>query len=104
MITRLVKLSIRPESASGFETIFYNTQALIEGFEGCQKTNLFKVAGAESQYFTISYWNSEESLENYRASELFKNVWSTVKPLFSAKAEAWTLNGVIPQDSIQLPA
>ena len=100
MITRLVKLTIRPESAAGFETIFYGTQALIEGFEGCQKTNLFKVAGKESQYFTISYWNSEENLESYRASELFKNVWSTVKPLFAAKAEAWTLNGVIPHNII----
>ena len=98
MITRLVKLTIRPDSAAEFEAIFYRTQALIENFQGCQKTNLFRVAGTESQYFTISYWNNEESLESYRASELFRNVWSTVKPLFSSKAEAWTLNGVIPQN------
>ena len=98
MITRLVKLSIHPDSASTFEAIFYRTKALIENFEGCQQTNLFKVSGRESQYFTISYWSSKESLENYRASELFKNVWSTVKPLFSSKAEAWTLEGAVPYD------
>ena len=100
MITRLVKLSIQPEKASEFESVFYKTQSFIEAFDGCQKTNLFKVAGTESQYFTISYWNSEVCLENYRSSELFKNVWSTVKPLFSSRAEAWTLNGVIPQDIV----
>ena len=96
MITRLVKLSLQPDKARQFEALFYQTQALIEGFEGCHKTNLFKVADNDSQYFTISYWNTEQDLENYRASTLFKNVWSQVKPLFSAKAEAWTLNGVTP--------
>lgn len=96
MITRLVKLSLQQDKCEEFETIFYNTQSLIENFEGCQTTKLFKVSGSQSQYFTISYWLSEEHLENYRNSALFKNVWSTVKPLFAEKAEAWTLNGVIP--------
>ena len=102
MITRLVKLSIRPDEAAEFEAIFHRSQALIEAFDGCQKTNLFKVADAGSQYFTISYWNTTECLENYRSSTLFREVWSTVKPLFSARAEAWTLKGVIPQDISQL--
>ena len=96
MITRLVKLSLHPGKAAEFEALFYQSQPLIENFEGCQKTNLFKVAGTEAQYFTISYWSSEQELENYRRSELFKNVWSKVKPLFSEKAAAWTLNGVSP--------
>ena len=96
MITRLVKLNLQADKAVEFEALFYQTQALIEDFEGCQKTNLFKVTGQASQYFTISYWNTEQDLENYRTSGLFKNVWSQVKPLFSEKAEAWTLNGVIP--------
>ena len=100
MITRLVKLTLQPDKASQFEAIFYNTQSLIENSAGCRKTSLFKVAGAESQYFTISYWNSEQNLQDYRASDLFRNVWSTVKPLFSAKAEAWTLNGTIPAQDL----
>ena len=96
MITRLVKLSLQPEKAESFESIFYQTQSLIESFEGCQQTNLFKVAGTPYQYFTISYWQTEQDLENYRQSTLFKNVWAQVKPLFSAKAEAFTLEGVFP--------
>lgn len=96
MITRLVKLSLQPEKAKEFESIFYQTQSLIESFDGCHKTNLFKVSGTQSQYFTISYWESEMDLNNYRDSTLFKNVWAQVKPLFSEKAQAYTLNGVIP--------
>lgn len=96
MITRLVKLSLQVDKASQFEALFYQTQTLIEEFEGCHKTNLFKVSGSTSQYFTISYWNTEQDLENYRNSQLFRNVWSQVKPLFSEKAEAWTLQGTTP--------
>jgi len=96
MITRLVKLSLKADKASEFEKLFYQTQALIEGFEGCHTTNLFKISGSASQYFTISYWNTEQDLENYRMSNLFKNVWSQVKPLFAENAEAWTLQGTIP--------
>ena len=96
MITRLVKLSLQIEKAAEFETLFYQSQEQIENFNGCQKTNLFRSAGSQGQYFTISYWDTEQDLENYRATPLFKDVWSRVKPLFSAKAEAWTLNGVIP--------
>ena len=93
MITRLVKLSLQAEKADEFEGLFNQSQALIQDFEGCYSTQLFKVSGSTAQYFTISYWNSEQDLENYRKSDLFRNVWSQVKPLFSAKAEAWSLQG-----------
>jgi heme-degrading monooxygenase HmoA len=96
MITRLVKLTLQPDKAAEFEHLFYQSQPLIEKFEGCQKTDLFKVSGSNAGYFTISYWHSEQELENYRNSELFKEVWSKVKPLFSKKADAWTLNSVTP--------
>ena len=96
MITRLVKLNLQPAKAEEFEMVFSQTQKLIENFDGCQKTNLFKVAGTESEYFTISYWDSEQELENYRTSDLFRSVWSKVKPLFAEKAAAWTLNEVTP--------
>jgi heme-degrading monooxygenase HmoA len=96
MITRLVKLSLQQAKAAEFEILFYQTQPLIENFEGCQKTNLLKVEDAEDQYFTISYWDTKQHLENYRNSELFKSVWSKVKPLFSQRAAAWTLNDLFP--------
>ena len=41
--------------------------------------------------FTYSLWKSEDALNNYRDSELFRGVWSTIKPWFGEKAEAWTV-------------
>jgi heme-degrading monooxygenase HmoA len=49
----------------------------------------------ECTFFTISHWNSEDDLESYRNSYLFKNIWSKVKPLFAKKAEAWSLSTII---------
>ena len=95
MITRLVKLSLEPSKAAEFEAIFKESQQLIQNFKGCQKTDLFKVSGSQAEFFTISYWDNEQHLDNYRNSELFKSVWAKVKPLFADKAAAWTLNEVI---------
>ena len=58
MITRLVKLNLKPDKAEEFELVFNQNKPLIDSFEGCQTTNLFKISGADSQYFTISYWES----------------------------------------------
>jgi heme-degrading monooxygenase HmoA len=41
-------------------------------------------------YFTYSIWDSEEDLELYLRSDLFKMTWQSVKPLFAAKAKAWS--------------
>jgi heme-degrading monooxygenase HmoA len=43
-------------------------------------------------FFTYSHWESVEALENYRHSELFRTTWTKAKPLFAAKAEAWSTN------------
>jgi len=46
-------------------------------------------------FFTYSYWNDESDLENYRKSELFKNIWSATKKNFSAKPEAWSVHKLV---------
>jgi len=46
-------------------------------------------------FFTYSYWKTEEDLENFRKSDLFKNVWSKTKPFFNAKPEAWSVDKVV---------
>ncbi|MEO8795111.1 MAG: antibiotic biosynthesis monooxygenase family protein [Daejeonella sp.] len=95
MITRIVKLSFPAENYSEFEDIFYTSKPLIDQFEGCESTNLFQDLNTPDLYFTISYWNSEADLENYRKSDLFKSTWAKVKPLFNKKAEAWSLQGKV---------
>jgi len=92
MITRIVKLTFKPESVQGFKEIFYASQKQILAFEGCIRVDLMNDINNECTFFTLSYWTSEEDLDNYRHSYLFINTWSKVKPLFSEKAEAWSLS------------
>ncbi|HEY1061931.1 MAG TPA: antibiotic biosynthesis monooxygenase family protein [Daejeonella sp.] len=91
MITRVVKMTFKPESIQAFKEIFYASQKLIGSFEGCNRVDLMRDMNNECVFFTLSYWDSEEDLNSYRQSYLFKNTWSKVKPLFSEKAEAWSL-------------
>ena len=39
---------------------------------------------------TYSHWESEEALNKYRDSELFKSVWSFTKALFAEKPQAFS--------------
>jgi heme-degrading monooxygenase HmoA len=41
--------------------------------------------------FTYSQWDSEESLNAYRQTELFVQTWKRTKTLFQEKAEAWSV-------------
>ena len=43
-------------------------------------------------FFTYSYWNDEQDLENYRKSELFKTVWAKTKMFFNDKPLAWSVD------------
>jgi hypothetical protein len=68
------------------------SQKLILAFDGCIRLELLKDISNDCTFFTLSYWKSEESLNAYRNSYLFKNTWSKVKPLFSERAIAWSLS------------
>jgi heme-degrading monooxygenase HmoA len=46
-------------------------------------------------YFTISQWESEEALNNYRHSEFFKQTWVKTKALFQERAEAYSLSSIV---------
>ena len=91
MITRFVKMTFKPGHVPLFKNIFYESQKLIQAFDGCIKVELMKDTNKEDVYFTLSYWRNEDDLNIYRQSNLFKSTWSKVKPLFSEKAEAWSL-------------
>lgn len=71
---------------------FDNTKTRIRAFEGCTFLELYRDKNDPSVFFTYSHWESEEALENYRKSELFNTVWSKVKPLFSIRPEAWSVD------------
>lgn len=90
MITRLVKMTFAPEKVNDFLELFNESKERIAGFPGCQHLKLLNDKASGNIFFTYSIWDKEESLENYRNSELFESVWSRTKVLFAAKPEAWS--------------
>lgn len=90
MITRIVKLHITPNKLDEFLACFNKNKESIRQFVGCQHLELLFDVNNPEIVFTYSIWQSEEAIENYRNSTLFSAIWSTVKPLFCGKPEAWS--------------
>ncbi len=92
MLVRIVKLTFKHENISSFEAIFEETKDKIRNFEGCSHLELFQDMKNPHIFFTYSYWEDEQALENYRVSELFQATWARTKVLFGDKPEAWSIN------------
>ncbi|WP_316752097.1 antibiotic biosynthesis monooxygenase family protein [Pedobacter gandavensis] len=91
MLTRLVKMQFNPDFVTEFQESFKAIQPQIAAFKGCSSVKLLQDLANPNTFFTISIWQDEAHLEDYRRSTLFKETWTRVKPNFSAKAEAWSL-------------
>ncbi|NKI32030.1 putative quinol monooxygenase [Croceivirga thetidis] len=92
MLVRIVKLVFKPENISSFENIFEESKDQIRNFAGCQHLELFQDKNDKTTFFTYSFWETENALENYRNSEFFRKTWSKTKVLFAAKPEAWSVS------------
>ena len=94
MLVRIVKMSFEPSKIEEFLTNFENNKQNIRNFKGCNFLELHRDKNNTNLFFTYSYWKSEEDLNHYRYSKLFKTLWSKTKPLFNAKPEAWSVNKI----------
>ena len=92
MLIRIVKMGFQPDKIDEFLSNFEANKTKIRAFEGCNFLELYRDQNNRTIFFTYSYWTSEDDLNNYRHSELFKGVWAKTKPLFNAKPEAWSVN------------
>ncbi|MFD1553532.1 antibiotic biosynthesis monooxygenase [Putridiphycobacter roseus] len=90
-ITRIVKMSFKPEHAAAFEAYFLTIKSKVAGQPGCRGVKLLKEKGETGVFFTYSQWDSEVDLNNYRHTETFGQIWPTVKNWFADKAGAWTV-------------
>jgi heme-degrading monooxygenase HmoA len=92
MIKRIVKLTFKLEKVDVFFGVFNAVKSKIRNFEGCSHLEVWNDVSNSNVYYTYSYWESEEALNNYRNSKLFNDVWSKTKVLFSDPAEAWSVS------------
>lgn len=91
-ITRIVKMTFNHEKSADFEAYFLTIKDKVAGQPGCNGVKLLKQKGETGVFFTYSHWDSESDLNNYRQTEIFGQIWPTVKNWFANKAEAWTVD------------
>jgi quinol monooxygenase YgiN len=84
-------MSFEPGKVEEFKNVFRINWQSIKSFEGCVHVELLQDRMEPNIFFTFSLWQSEEHLNNYRHSELFKKVWGATKILFNDKPQAWSL-------------
>lgn len=88
MIVRIVQMTFQTENVPLFLELFEERKLMIRNFDGCRHLELWQDAHAENVFFTYSIWESEQHLDHYRFSELFKDTWAKTKALFAEKARA----------------
>ena len=91
MITRIVKLTFQPDRVEDFLGVFNEMRDQIQGSPGCSGLQLLRDKDRNNIFFTYSHWDNEASLDAYRQSELFSDVWGRAKIGFADKPEAWTV-------------
>lgn len=94
MFVRIVKMGFHNENIDTFLENFEANKHKIRAFEGCQFLELYRDKRDSTIFFTYSYWATENDLEAYRHSNLFKAVWAKTKPLFNRHPEAWSVDKI----------
>ncbi len=95
MIIRIVRMHFTKTGVDEFLQIFDQHKTAIRNFPGCSHLQLLKDVADPTIYTTLSHWDKQESLENYRKSELFVQVWRRVKILFAERSQAFSLEKFI---------
>ena len=95
MLVRIVKMTFAADKTDEFQTRFHNIKDKILGFEGCELLELYRDNSDANVFFTYSYWQSEQYLNQYRNSDFFKEVWSHTKKMFTKKPEAWSVDKIV---------
>ncbi|MBN3522136.1 antibiotic biosynthesis monooxygenase [Algoriphagus lutimaris] len=90
MLIRIVRMTFHEEKVAAFLENFEIHKKSIRNFPGCHHLELWQDENEKNIFMTYSHWESEEDLNQYRDSELFKNVWAYTKTLFSEKPQAFS--------------
>ncbi len=94
MIVRIVQMHFQTHLVSDFELLFEEIKEKIRHQPGCQFLELYQGTNDPQTFFTYSYWDSEQDLNNYRHSALFQEIWPKTKAMFDRKPTAHTVNKI----------
>ena len=88
-------MSFHEENIPKFMENFNLIKEKIRNSPGNRYLELYQDKNNPCIFFTYSFWETEEDLENYRKSALFDDVWTFTKKLFNDKPEAWSVYKVV---------
>ena len=94
MIVRVVQMHFKQECVADFKSMFMDIKEGIRGQKGCQLLELYQDTKDPQRFYTYSYWEDEDALNNYRDSTLFEQVWPRTKAMFDQKPIAHSLHKV----------
>lgn len=95
MLVRIVKMTFREDAVEAFKAFFEERKDKIRSFEGCTHLELWQDNNHPNIFFTYSNWRDELALHHYRNSAFFRDTWQQTKQMFSARAEAWSVNQLV---------
>jgi len=98
MLVRIVKMSFHEAHIPAFLENFELVKEKIRKAPGIRLLELYQDKQNKNIFFTYSYWETEQDLENYRKSALFDGVWTFTKKLFKDKPEAWSVDKLVTLD------
>ncbi len=91
MIVRVVHLPADPEKFDELAELYERGAKVVRSWPGALKLELFHDSEEPYTLVTISHWESEEALQDYRHSEYFRGFWPKVRATLRGRASAETL-------------
>lgn len=88
MIARIVTMTFKENEINNFVLLFNEYKTQIKNSTGCISLTLIQKLDHPTEISTLSYWENEDYLNNYRNSDIFKQVWPQTKLLFSSPPKA----------------
>ncbi|MHC5202278.1 putative quinol monooxygenase [Myroides sp. LJL119] len=95
MFVRIVKLTFKQDKVEDFITYFNEIKSVVRQQPGCSFLELYQDKDRNNVFFTYSYWDTQVSLDAYRDSQTFSQIWPYVKQMFSEKAQAWSVDKLV---------
>ena len=80
-----------------FLGLFDKVSDQIRAFPGCRHLALLRDRDEPTVFATYSLWDSQESLNAYRSSDLFRETWYKTKAMFSEAPVARSYEQIHPK-------
>jgi|SRR5690554_411182 len=90
MIIRIVELNIQRDELVKAGSLLEEVSSKVRSMNGCSHLHILEDMHQAGHITTYSHWESEQHLNDYRKSVIFRNFWGAIKPLFASPARAWS--------------